>query len=275
MIPGHYEYLASSYPVETVTGETDIDWDGTDAWEELGRPIRSTCPHAVHLQCDHCGASHRYQTILRYLPTGEILSVGQTCAAQRFGRPDWVNVIADGARRAELKAQRNGRLTQAFSRMDEETRAAFQWARDEETANPIARDIALKVERFGPLTDKQASFLVKLHKEAQEKTRQLDAGEIAPCPSGKVTVTGSIVSVKRVLDEFRSTRWATAYKSKILVQDDRGFRVFGSLPTAAAVAVSEREDIRGMRLSFTCDVEPKNDDPTFGFFKRPTKVNIL
>ena len=274
MIPSDYRYLASSYPVETHEG-TDVEWDGTEEWETLGRPYRSTCEHAVHLQCDHCGARHKYQTILLYAPTGEILSVGQTCATERFGRSDWKNVIADGARRAELKAERERKAAAALaalSTMAPEALAAFQWARDEETANPIARDMVSKVERFGPLTERQVSFLIKLHAETLEKVRAVEQGDIAPCPSGRQEITGTILSAKQVLDEFASSRYHTAYKTKILVQDDRGFRVYGSMPSALS---TPEGDLKGKRVRFTAAVEPKKEDPTFGFFLRPSKASYL
>jgi len=49
-----------------------------------------------------------------------------------------------------------------------------------------------------------------------------------------------------------------------LVQDDRGFKVWGT---------SQAD--KGDRVTFMARVEVSQDDPKFGFYKRPTKVQIL
>lgn len=36
-------------------------------------------------RCDHCGARPRYVAVLRHLPTGQLLPVGETCLDNRFG----------------------------------------------------------------------------------------------------------------------------------------------------------------------------------------------
>ena len=56
---------------------------------------------------------------------------------------------------------------------------------------------------------------------------------------------------------------------KMLVQDDRGFRVWGSVPKSLGDA--ERES----RITFTATVTASDRDAKFGFFKRPTKAAIL
>jgi hypothetical protein len=272
MVSADYRYLASSYGFET-EGENgpvrEIEWDGTEEWFDMGRPTASTCAHAIVGQCDHCGAHHTYQTILLYIPTGELLSVGNTCAVERFGRQDWARCIADGKRRAELRFEREKKTSAALAAMNEATRAAFDWATTDENANRIAKDISGKVAQYGPLTERQAAFLCKLHAESLEKKTQVETGEVSPCPAGRVEIEGTIVGTKVVDDPY--SRWGGS-KTMLVIRDDRGFKVYGSLPSGLGCCFNE---LRGTRLRFAAAIEPSNDDPTFGFYKRPTKVENL
>ena len=76
-----------------------------------------------------------------------------------------------------------------------------------------------------------------------------------------VEVTGTVLSTKWVENKYGSTL-------KMLVEDRRGFKVFGSVPSAL-------ENVRGRSVSFTAALEPSRDDEKFGFFKRPTKATFI
>ena len=54
---------------------------------------------------------------------------------------------------------------------------------------------------------------------------------------------------------------------KLLVRDDRGFKVWGS-------AADECIEWRGARVAFDARLSVSNDDPCFGFYSRPTKWSI-
>lgn len=55
---------------------------------------------------------------------------------------------------------------------------------------------------------------------------------------------------------------------KMLVQDDRGFKVWGTVPGSIAAD-------KGDEIKFVANVEASDDDPKFGFFKRPRKAVTL
>lgn len=298
MRPIDYRWLAGSYPVESenIHGDrvTVPEWEGTDEWREMGSPTESTCLHAREGQCDHCGARHVYQAILLYIPTGEVLSVGQTCAVQRFGRSDWANVIADGARRAELRVEREGKRAAAWSRLGEDGKAALLWAESDACKHHIAQDMAGKVVLYGALTVKQEAFLIKLWREAREKVAAIERGESVPCPAGKVVVVGAIISARA--ETYEVSRWASRTVWKCLIEDERGFRVWGTCPAVVvdtARAASDRayeayiadggeipsdkvgDWLKGMRVTFMATVEPTEKDPGFGTYSRPTRVKVL
>jgi hypothetical protein len=84
-----------------------------------------------------------------------------------------------------------------------------------------------------------------------------------PVVTGKIRVTGEVLTIKEQYSDYGSTM-------KMLVLDDRGFKVWGSVPRKAWDIVEG--DMVGARLSFNASVEASNDDQCFGFFKRPSKV---
>jgi hypothetical protein len=112
--------------------------------------------------------------------------------------------------------------------------------------------------------------------------RDLLAEDVAPEPTAPV-VEGRIVITGEVLSE----KWQTSdygEQHKMLVRDDRGFKVWGSVP--AAIEMSRFHDADGMyqeipgvekgsRVTFTATVEASRDDESFGFFMRPSKAELL
>ena len=98
--------------------------------------------------------------------------------------------------------------------------------------------------------------------------------------NGKQIITGKIISTKLV--------HGFAYNQKVLkmvVKDDRGFKVYGTVPRSiieqgaeSTICLGEEhwnyEDLKGQRVTFTATVQASNDDDKFGFFKRPTKAAI-
>lgn len=141
-----------------------------------------------------------------------------------------------------------------------------------------------------PFTDKMvAASRAKMEKRTAKKIE--DAA--SPAPSGRVAVTGEIVSAKATENDF-----GTAYK--ILVKDDAGFKVWVSIPSAQRGEAydlfwGQVEDagyslrdfgpdcwflgttdgkftgVKGRRITFTATLEPSKDDAAFAFGSRPTK----
>ncbi len=118
------------------------------------------------------------------------------------------------------------------------------------------------------IREKLIGDLVRLQKYAQEQQQSErekrdaahEAGEDAP--EGRIVINGIVLAFKLQSSQFGDTL-------KMLVQDDRGFRVWGSVPKSLDDA--ERES----RITFTATVTASDRDAKFGFFKRPTKAEIL
>lgn len=121
-----------------------------------------------------------------------------------------------------------------------------------------------------------------------------EATNAVPVVEGRGQVTGVITSIKTVETQFGSA-------TKVTVQDDRGFRVYGSLAKtlvdafydawyAKTVGATDEgygslssdygpehwfSEVKGARVSFVATVEASQDDKAFGFFSRPTKAVVV
>lgn len=84
----------------------------------------------------------------------------------------------------------------------------------------------------------------------------------APVPAGRVEVTGTVISTREEEGHY-------GWQRKALVEDDRGFRLWGNLPTGIYRAE------KGDRVTFVAGLTASRDDEFFGFWKRPTKAAYL
>lgn len=85
---------------------------------------------------------------------------------------------------------------------------------------------------------------------------------------GKQIITGEVISTKWVDEVY-------AYGQRILkmvVKDDRGFKVWGTVPRS--IIEANDDALKGQRVTFSATVQASKDDDKFGFFKRPTKAAI-
>ncbi len=133
---------------------------------------------------------------------------------------------------------------------------AYRYCLETEGVWQGAKDIAGKVRIFGALSEKQAAVLEREFSNRAATTETTDA------PSGKQVITGEILSTKFVDNAFNGA-------IKMLVRDDRGFKVYGTRPTSLDGAQ------RGCRVTFSATLEVSKDDTTFAFFSRPTKGALL
>ena len=161
-----------------------------------------------------------------------------------------------------------------------------RWIAEDETRKEVERfvfgggsdfiaDMRDALHEWGRLTENQEAAVRKVmaRAEQREAERAAEWEAAADCPQGRVQVVGTIMSVKRVETSFGS-QW------KMLVRDDSGFKVWGSIPSKLFEPEEENgiwiaaEELKGKRVSFTAAVEPSEDDQKFGFFKRPTKAKL-
>lgn len=246
-------------------------------------------------QCGHCGTRIRYAALMTYETSLEMIWVGETCLWGRF----------ESTTKEQFQALRKAA---ALDRAKQARKAAFLelcdthpvlvWATyarnigsaglgDHRADLPatertwgevhgkgwaigVLDDIARKARQYGELSERQVEFITKLVGEletAEVETAQREAvaaaqPPAAPVPTGKLVVEGEILSTKWQDNDFGGG------SLKMLVQHADGWKVWGTKPAALDAGV-------GDRVRFTATVNPSEDDQHFGFFKRPTKAEVL
>lgn len=90
---------------------------------------------------------------------------------------------------------------------------------------------------------------------------------------GRQVITGTVLGTKVVESSFG---YRTTTVTKMIVLDDRGFKVYGTAPytLAAATDAGTYAALRGLRVSFAAAVVAGSDFG-FGFFTRPTKAALI
>lgn len=247
---GSSEDMMSAYTAD----HADLEAAAGDAWWERTAPSGN---FAQQFSCDHCGAHFSHGVVFRHEPTGELIATGHICAH---------TVMLPGTTQMDRKRALAERKAQALKteRLNREYREGLLaetpgLAEALETDHYIVQDIARRFHGSNPsLSEKQIALVFKLQREAEERAveRAEQEAKATPVIEGKgVVVTGKVLS----------TKWVEGYYDsvlKMLVLDDRGFKVWGTVPSALDV---KRQD----RVSFTANIEVSHDDETFGFFKRP------
>ena len=239
-------------------------------------------------QCHHCGAHLRYFAVLRHTPTGHYITVGETCLDNRFAR-----ATADFQRlrkAAELDRQAQRIKTAAFefvqdlsdsdirTALDRETDLAeeFPFLLDHRMEDPTQSyalrtilDIRRKLwDRYGSCSERQVEFVGKLLGEARERDsarrarEEREVNEVKiPAPQGRGQVVGTVV-YRRGQDTMYG------YVYKLLVKDDRGFKVWLTEPSAITCE-------RGDRIKTTVTLTRSDRDECFAFGKRPAKTEKI
>jgi hypothetical protein len=89
-------------------------------------------------------------------------------------------------------------------------------------------------------------------------------------PTGRMTVEGRVISVKRTETE----RWGVVYGMAVRLRN--GTVVWSSVPRSLDEAVEmEPELLQGRRVRFTATFEPSERDPRFAFARRPRDAMLL
>lgn len=199
--------------------------------------------------CTKCGGSGEYRS---RSGSGR---VGTCFACRGFGRS-----FKNAAAKREYYALKEAKA-ESYVKSNAKwlVTVAFYYAA---TKDPIAYSVVHRAKRGVAPTPK---MLACVYRGVIRLLTKLAAPPevIAPVVEGTgVLVEGEVLSVK-----WRENPWGGGLK--MLVKETRGFKVWGSVPSA----ISEVE--RGAVVRFVANVEASNDDECFGFFKRPRKAVVV
>lgn len=278
LVPENYEYIfAADNNTPWVLRAGDF---GLEVSRKLGQ---SQLDRHCH-QCHHCGAHIRYFAVLEYKPTGEYIAVGETCL-ERFEMTS--NEFHALRKAAELDRQKQRIKTAIMDFTCANPDLAFMADSTGETTpeasqeNSFIADVARKLRIYGELSERQIdavrNSLVRDQQFAARKAAEAASPKVLiPVVEGKQTITGEVLTVKWQDSDFGGSL-------KMLVKDDRGFKVWGTVPRSLDYSARNHETnefietkaARGDRVAFSATVEAKAGEVGFGFFKRPTKGVIL
>lgn len=258
-----------------------------DRRADTGRGGYATCQH-----CGHRGL--RYLAFFLHRPTGEILGVGQDCA-EKLNLESRSQLQIRRFREARRREAKLAAFTEAHPQVVaflDEYRAKVEAG--ERRANDFLHSISFKLKKWGELSEKQVAAVERsIEREAEwaaeREAEEADEPDPAPAIEGRIEITGKIVSSK-----YKDTQFGSVLKMVVL--DDRGFKVWGTQPdgllaeapnpysddaTASQAGWIEKGEKwyrpadRGDRVRFTATVTRSDRDETFGFFKRPTKAEVI
>lgn len=215
--------------------------------------------------CDHCGANFIYGSIFRHVPTGQLVVVGWICADETFDVPDRAALDQKRAReRAAHGRERLRVLTSTIAWVTEDTTriGVIGWLISHQDESGFYSDLLAKLRKYGPLSERQEAAVRKgPAQEAARAARAAEAAQAGPVPTGsRLLIEGEVLTTK-----WQESMYGGALK--MLVKLANGSKVWGSVPSSIEVA-------KGDTVRFNANVEASNDDPSFGFFKRPTKATV-
>jgi len=228
----------------------------------------STCVYTTQRRCGRCGGAG-YSDKWRH--TGSVCydcngagSRGETLA-KGYTAEKLEKLNATRAKRKEkAEAKRQAKILAAIEEAKAENAGIlgeelYSWLESKAgSENVFLRDMNrnLTEKKFTP---RMVEAVSRSRDQEIEKAKREE--NMIDVPEGKIVIEGSVVSMKQV-DGF-------AYGESVwkMLVDCGEYRVYGSVPKAIADV-----DL-GDRVRFTAQTEQK--EKGFGFFKRPTKAEIL
>lgn len=261
--------------------------------------------------CDHCGTQGiRYWTFFVHTPSGEVVSVGSRCASQlgmdskeaqaRRRAVEYRRVSEKGRAFREASPANDEAVEFLLAQLEpdhgpgmpfyitgDDGRRVLKTIRDDFYASVLRRFLSK-----GELSEKQVAAVLRSKArqaeraaEREARDEEMDDPEPADVPltAERITITGRLVATKVQEGDFGDT-------VKMLVIDDRGFRVWGTCPSviidrAFEQGIEEGRNDGGVkqfldggmkvRVQFDAKIERSRKDTTFGFFSRPTKAKVI
>jgi hypothetical protein len=282
--PDEYEYVGFEYiPIGRFSGDilgdcAFLQSERATIRHHMERTGGTYSKHQHGGNCHVCGAGAIYTVLFYHRPTNTYIRTGQDCAMKMEfaigGNFDLFHTsvrdaleLKAGKRKAEAVLNQEG-LSQAWTIYNNgstvEQNGYTRIMKEEATII----DIIGKLIYFGSLTPKQTDFLHKLlsridHRaeiEADRKAQHAAAANL-PVPLGRTTIEGTVLTT-RIEEGMYGTM------TKMLVQHDTGWKVWGTVPSKLIVS-------KGDRIRFDASVEVSPNDNKFGFFSRPTKAAVL
>lgn len=116
----------------------------------------------------------------------------------------------------------------------------------------------LRIEKF-----RWEQKSLEITKNFMSQYKELEYKQLVPVTEDRIQFEGKIINIKFQENQFGGTL-------KMLFEDIRGFKLWGSVPSKLL-----DEELSNLNIKFAATVSVSNNDKSFGYFKRPTKIEIL
>jgi len=239
-------------------------------------------------QCGHCGAHIKYGALLTFEKELALIVVGEDCLLNRF-ESDLTKAQFQALREEQrLNTERTTRATKIAAVL--EANPGLESCFDSD--NSFVQDVLGRLTKYGELSERQIAAVIKAVKrdadwEVKKAVEARAMESAADAPTGKVTITGEILSTKWQESMYGSTR-------KMIVKTEDGWKLWVTVPSSIedvmdcklssscwsdhAEGKTEYRDVHkleGKTVTLTATVTPSDRDPKFAFGKRPTKARLV
>jgi hypothetical protein len=272
--PSAYTFVGVSYmKIESLGDAYVLQSYREEILAHMNRTGGKYSTHEHGGNCHICGAYCIYTAVFYHAESNSYIRTGFDCASNLdMGDPIRFRAIKKDVKTAR-EALAGKKKTEALL---SDLGLSRVWELSQMESDPTGtasdawyslRDVVARICRYGDASEKQLNALriwadrIDRHAEI-EAERKAERDAAAPCPKGKHTVRGLIVSIKDKETMYGLTLKAT-------VKSTEGFLVWGTLPKAVIMANV------GDEIEFSATIEPSERDPKFGFFRRPTKARLV
>jgi hypothetical protein len=226
--------------------------------------------HGGH-HCSHCGSFLVYYAVLAHRPSKTMIHVGETCLDNRFELA--TSEFHRLRKQAKLNRERAALREKRATFLDQsDNQALYAWAKEQPAyrndsycdEESFEAKFVRFIDKYGDASDKfVASIRRSRDRQAEWAAKRAEEAKTAkPVIEGRTRVRGEVLSAKG-----KDTPYG--WTLKLLIKDEGGFKVYGNAPSA--IDSVERGDV----VEFVATVKASDDDPTFGFYSRPTGASII
>ena len=227
--------------------------------------------------CDCCGHRVTYICIVG-APDNRFFCVGRDCFIALWSDAQSVESASIQVVRSVRRQRENVARERKIAEVAQQNAGFAEAYAAARKATGIAGDIADKIARYGDPSEKQVAFLIRWH---AERLAALERVKSAPLVAGKATVQGTVASAKfrRVKSFYGGGDEA---KLALVIALESGHKIYAKIPLGCPNDIAEGifpdgfsvPSLVGAPVGFTATLEPSNDDATFVFAKRVTKLKI-
>ena len=261
---------------------------------------------SVHAkQCAHCGQRLKYGALLSNESEKSLIVIGEDCLWNRFQE-----VTAAQFKQLREDAKAKAAATRSMERKNTALKENPGLAAGYDSTNSFVQDVMRRFDRKGEITERQLAAVLKVVKQDAERAERkaqwtTEAELAADAPTGKVTVTGEIISTKWQESMYGSTHkmilkteagwklWVTVpnniyeevmnckaqlYSRNIPLNDEAlQAKARASCPCEGGVngTYSDVHKLEGVTVTLTATVTPSDRDSKFAFGKRPSKAKLV